>query len=412
MTKRKEKLQEIYSIHFLKWEDYLLSISKKVSQQLHKNGLKFSTKSRIKNIESLCVKITQLENQNTGKNEKIKDLLGLRIIVPFLEDVEHIISILQNNFHLIEIERKSEGLSYREFAYDSVHLILSIDKENIIFPQYCISGCEIQIRTILQDAWAEVEHELIYKSDLRFYNESIRKKLAALNASLTLSDMIFQEIRDNQKELEKWGKERFQELKKKATQINYNNVPSLIDENLTSAKKHSLSTSNVINKNVDSILMQALSAHNLKDYKEAIALYSQVLDLNLDLKIRSIVYTHRGMANFMLQQELQALKDFEMSFQCDSTNYRALNNRALILRRMGHIIESLEDFKLSLELKENQPEVYYLRAQTNFETENYQRALEDLKLALKLKPKYKEATDLMKHVSNKIKECSKNPKNR
>ncbi len=113
----------------------------------------------------------------------------------------------------------------------------------------------------------------------------------------------------------------------------------------------------------------------------------------------------------MLDLELQALKDFEMSFHCDSTNYRALNNRALILRRMGRITESLEDFKLSLELKENQPEVYYLRAQTNFETENYQRSLEDLKFALKLKPEYKEAIDLMKHVSKKIRECSGNPQN-
>jgi hypothetical protein len=53
-----------------------------------------------------------------------------------------------------------------------------------------------------------------------------------------------------------------------------------------------------------------------------------------------------------------------------------------------------------------------LRAQTNFETENYQRSLEDLKFALKLKPEYNEAIDLMKNVSNKIKECSSNPKNR
>jgi len=406
MKKKIEKLQDIYSIHFPTWENCLFNISKKTSQQLQENGLKFSIKSRIKTMESLYAKMTQLENQKTGDDEKIKDLLGLRAIVPFQEDVEQIINIVPKTFHLIEIERKSENLSYREFAYDSVHLIISLDKEDLVFPEYCMMGCEIQIRTILQDAWAEVEHELIYKSDLRFFNESTRKKLAALNASLTLSDMIFQEIRDNQKELERWGKERFQELKAQATQISTNNLPSLINEHLTSTETHSLSPPNVINKNADSLLMQALSAHNSKDYKRAIALYSQVLDLNLDLKIRSIVYTHRGMAKFMLQLDLQALKDFEISLQCDSTNYRALNNRALILRRMGRIIESLEDFKLSLELKENQPEVYYLRAQTNFEIENYQSSLEDLKLALKLNPDYKEAIELMKHVSNKIKEYS------
>jgi putative GTP pyrophosphokinase len=38
----------------------------------------------------------------------------------------------------------------------------------------------VQLRTILQDAWAEVEHELIYKSDIKLPNASIRRKLAAL----------------------------------------------------------------------------------------------------------------------------------------------------------------------------------------------------------------------------------------
>ncbi len=61
--------------------------------------------------------------------------------------------------------------------------------------------CEIQLRTILQDAWAEVEHELVYKSDISLPNQSIRRKLASLNATLTLSDLIFQEIRDYQKEI-------------------------------------------------------------------------------------------------------------------------------------------------------------------------------------------------------------------
>jgi putative GTP pyrophosphokinase len=54
--------------------------------------------------------------------------------------------------------------------------------------------CEVQVRTILQDAWAEVEHELVYKAEFTPFDEPMKRKLAALNANLTLSDMLFQEI--------------------------------------------------------------------------------------------------------------------------------------------------------------------------------------------------------------------------
>ncbi|MBF0289598.1 MAG: hypothetical protein HQM14_17440 [SAR324 cluster bacterium] len=402
-----ESLQETYTTHFLKWESYLSNVAQKIRRELYKSGLKFSIKSRIKTIESLNVKRIQLENLNAVGSKKIKDLLGLRTIVPFQEDVEQIIDMLHNKFEVIEIERKSENLSYREFAYDSVHVIIAVDDENFAFPQPCTKCCEIQIRTILQDAWAEVEHELIYKSDLRFYNESTRKKLAALNANLTLSDMIFQEIKDVQKESKKWGQERFQELQKKAAQINANEVSAYISkEKDLPSQKDTSNSSKASDKKLDRTLMEALENHNQKNYKKAIELYSQALDFNPNLKIRSIIYHHRGMANFMLHSEHRALQDFDISFQCDSTNYRALNNRALVLRRMGHITESLEDFKLSLELKKDQPEVYYLRAQTNFELTNYNRALEDLTASLKLNPTYQPAIELMKHVSNKMAENS------
>ena len=68
--------------------------------------------------------------------------------------------------------------------------------------------CEIQIRTILQDAWAEVEHELVYKSEFSPFDLPLRRKLASTNASLSLADIIFQEIRDYQTKLQREVDER------------------------------------------------------------------------------------------------------------------------------------------------------------------------------------------------------------
>lgn len=404
MVKRADKLQEIYTNNHHLWRQCLKKITRKISNLLNREDLKFSLKSRIKTIESLNKKRNHLENLENGEKEPVKDLLGLRVIVPFQGDVESIISFIENKFTILETERKSEGLSYREFAYDSVHLIIAIDEDkNLIFPMQCLRGCEIQIRTILQDAWAEVEHELIYKSTVGFPNEMIRKKLAALNANLTLSDIIFQEIKDFQKELEGWGKERFKELKKQVMQVGPGNVPKYLKNKSQASKKRKDSgIPRTTLKKLENIFLQALEAHNNKEYKKAKNLYSQSLQLNPDLKIRSIIYNHRGMANFMLNLERQALQDFEMSFQCDSSNFRALNNRALIWRRMGRLREAFDDFDRSIELKAFQPEVYYLRAQTHSEIGDYESAHRDLKYALKIHPKYTDARNLMKHVNQKL----------
>ncbi len=109
-------------------------------------------------------------------------------------------------FLVEEVDVKGADYPYHMFGYESVHFLVRI-------PDNCLHGslngnnnssvCEVQVRTILQEAWAEVEHEIIYKSDFSPLDEPLKRKLAALNANLTLSDITFQEIRDYQKDLHK-----------------------------------------------------------------------------------------------------------------------------------------------------------------------------------------------------------------
>ena len=188
------RLQEVYEENHCAWEALLGEIIEPIVSRLRDQNLKFTCKFRVKSLESLHAK-----KQGPYKDKQIRDLLGIRFIVPFLEDVERVVSIVSQIFGVIDVERKSEPLSYREFAYDSVHLEISLRDHSIVMPPGCVPCCEIQIRTTLQDAWAEVEHELLYKSSIAYPDDqSIRKKMAALNANLSLSDMIFQEIRDKQ----------------------------------------------------------------------------------------------------------------------------------------------------------------------------------------------------------------------
>lgn len=396
-----EELQNIYLKNLSIWEGVLTNISNTIGNKLQAEEIKFTLKKRVKSIESLNLKKQELMNIGTTQNQKIKDLLGLRFIVSFLEDVERVVDIIKEYLDVVNIERKSEALSFREFAYDSVHLEILLKDKNLQFPDFCSKSCEIQIRTILQEAWAEIEHELIYKSDIEFPDsQTIRKKLAALNANLVLSDMIFQEIKDEQKELKIWGQERFKELQKRAKEISIDSLPKyqIVSENDYLRKKQKKET----RKYIEEKLLKALEAHNNENYRRAIELYSEALAIEPPLKVRAILYNHRGLAFFMLNKERQALKDFEDSLKCDPSYYQVLNNRALVLRRMGLTNEALYNFNKSLELKDKQAEVYYYKAQTHYEKQNYQSALDDVKIAISLRPDYKEAQELLQQVLKNI----------
>ncbi|RPI77469.1 MAG: hypothetical protein EHM45_08940 [Desulfobacteraceae bacterium] len=406
MSNKEEDLQKIYQNNFPSWEELLNGISSSISNKLRAEELKFTLRIRIKSLESLYAKKQRPVHAGVNQNLKIKDLFGLRFIVPFLEDVERVVEIIKESFDVVDIERKSEALSYREFAYDSVHVEISLEKLSIELPDFCCPLCEIQIRTLLQDAWAEIEHDLVYKSDIEFTgNKVIRKKIAALNANLVLSDMIFQEIRDKQKELEIWGRERFTELQKRARGISTDSLPKY--QVVIEKEDCKENQREEFRNNLENSLLKALEAHNDKKYYRAIDFYSEALSADPPLKVRAIIYNHRGLAFFMLNKERHALKDFEDSFKCDPSYYQVLNNRALVLRRMGLTNEALYSFDKSLEIEEKQAEVYYFKAQTHYETQSYQSALNDVETAIRLRPDYQGAQKLLQQALKKLSELKK-----
>jgi putative GTP pyrophosphokinase len=396
-----ELISQAYAAFGPQWKAYLQRVAGDVDELLARSSLHATLKQRVKTFESLSEKRGFLAATAGQETPEIKDLLGLRIVVPFQEDVEQVVAMLRRHYNTGEIERKSEKLSFREFAYDSVHVELPVHEE-LTLPPGCRAVIEVQVRTILQDAWAEVEHELIYKNHFRFpNNETIRKKLAAVNASLSLADMIFQEIRDAQKEMAAWGQQRFKAMLDKAGEALPAALPVDVKEQgaltqLPQATLPGIESEVAGNRaEIERNLMAALKAHNEQDYPAAIRCYTRVLECNPELPVRSVVFSHRGMAYFMLQQERLALSDFDRSFQCDKGNYRALNYRAMILRRMGYVDAALECFDMSLERNPQQAEVHFLRGQTLVEMGQAARAAADLQRALELDPAHQEAAALL-----------------
>ncbi len=394
-------LQTSYDLRRPAYDEVLSDIYRKVRSLLEDHGYTPTIKYRVKRFKNYFGKLQKV--QASGTSGLITDLLGLRIICPFLEDLDIIEDLLTEHFQIVEAERKGGGRnSFREFGYDSVHLLLKLKDfspdESIPF---CDDVCEIQLRTILQDAWAEVEHELVYKSDITLPNESIKRKLASLNASLTLSDLIFQEIRDYQKEIRHRGRKRRESIEE-----------TLLDQETRLDAAPAMQVDPIpysLASGLEKTMLAALNAHSQNDLKTAIDLYGQLLKMNLETPIRAMVYNHRGMAYFSSGEFKQAIRDFSEALHYDAESFRGLANRALAYRMLKEFDRSIEDYNQALNIDPSNFEGYFGRAQTYYEIQLYSKALSDCEKALEIEPDFASAQQLTKLISGAFFSITKSP---
>jgi ppGpp synthetase/RelA/SpoT-type nucleotidyltranferase len=129
---------------------------------------------------------------------EITDLAGVRVITYFDSDAKKVSNILSNLFetdpeHSVD---KSEQLGIDRVGYRSVHFVTKFSEDRCKLPEYQrFEGMyfEIQIRTILQHAWAEIEHDRNYKFSGVLPPE-IQRRFKVLSGVLELADREFDSI--------------------------------------------------------------------------------------------------------------------------------------------------------------------------------------------------------------------------
>lgn len=125
-----------------------------------------SVNGRVKSLESFIEKSNRKKYKDAIKSTT--DLVGLRIILYFEHQFEIVDKIIKDNF-VIDLENsssKDKELGYDKIGYRSLHLICSFDEKRKVLREYSeISNFkfEVQIRTVLQHAWAELAHDRAYK---------------------------------------------------------------------------------------------------------------------------------------------------------------------------------------------------------------------------------------------------------
>ncbi|MBR1874780.1 hypothetical protein IJ798_00125 [Candidatus Saccharibacteria bacterium] len=92
---------------------------------------------------------------------EMHDVAGVRIITPFLDDVQRVRDALMVRDTLKVVTEKDYISNPKTSGYRSLHLIC--ETRTALSEDYEWNIVEIQIRTILQNAWCSLEHRLRYK---------------------------------------------------------------------------------------------------------------------------------------------------------------------------------------------------------------------------------------------------------
>lgn len=203
------------------YEAFAEKIKELLSELLTDAGIQFhSIVARAKEAESLYAKLSRKPYQYRSLQD-VQDLAGIRIVTYFHDDVRAVAQILEEEFTIDREQSidKSTLLDANEFGYLSVHYVVSLSENRLSLGEYRRfeeKEAEIQVRSILQHAWAEIEHDLGYKNPNAVPPE-IKRSFSRVAGLLEIADSEFVNIRKQLRKFERETVEQIVESPEKVT---------------------------------------------------------------------------------------------------------------------------------------------------------------------------------------------------
>ena len=178
---------------FMELEPIVIGI---LEEKLKEAGIRpMQIAHRSKTRESVAGKMERKPDKYTSLR-KMTDILGVRIICYFNDQVDQIADLVRNAF-VVDPKNsvdKRKLLDPTAFGYLSLHFICSLPHDNGYPEELCDLKFEIQIRTVLQHTWAEIEHDLGYKTEFGIPRE-MRRHFSRVAGLLEVADDAFLRIR-------------------------------------------------------------------------------------------------------------------------------------------------------------------------------------------------------------------------
>jgi putative GTP pyrophosphokinase len=166
MEELTQKILERYEKRYSLYKEFCFSVKNLIRNLLNENGYKYHMQHRLKDIQSLKEKVERKWKQ--GKKYKrlseVEDLAAIRVIFYLNSDIEKFVKeVNQEIGGTVKIQNKRNTSGYQ-----AVHLIVSLGRRRLRLNEYKrFKGlkCEIQLTSLLNHAWSEIEHDIFYKKN-------------------------------------------------------------------------------------------------------------------------------------------------------------------------------------------------------------------------------------------------------
>lgn len=217
-------------------------IIERVSEPLDRAGIFYRIFSRTKSMASIDRKMSAKGEKYRRNNQKMQDIIGLRLVLYFKNDVDLVSRYFENlpsfdsksdsSEELLKVQSKVHAFLNTQGSVDTpeeidflklipdltktvfmpvrLNLVCRMDDAETrnleIMPEYqkypnlIDNTFELQIRTVLSEGWHEVEHDLRYKCKEESWWDECEEESRALNgifASLESSEISMQHLFDN-----------------------------------------------------------------------------------------------------------------------------------------------------------------------------------------------------------------------
>lgn len=195
MKYKEEEISE--KIHIAQLEGIGERLEEDITGILERAGIYFRIFHRAKTPASIVGKLEKGGYGFASDEKKLQDLIGLRVVVYYQDDMPIIHTILEETFRRVG-EWSRTGTSEEEFKATKLNGVFLVPDEYQRIYNGDISGIpadftfEVQLRTISFEGWHEIEHDMRYKSahgeDFWKNNEDLSRTLNCVLANLELCD--------------------------------------------------------------------------------------------------------------------------------------------------------------------------------------------------------------------------------